>query len=157
MRKPLTQKGWRNFKIITGTIDGVQILIDFIPGFGEAANEIIDIFIGVGLGLIYWYKRVITISALVALLFAFLGEEATAAGAPLWVLDVWYTQQSAPPAEEEQGVAIAGSYMAQNNPALQGGPANQSVGGKNVRIPDNARQKPLNIKENGVSMRPPRA
>jgi hypothetical protein len=50
--------------------------------------------------------------------------------------------------------------MARNNANNAGydpeGPANQNISGSNVRMPDNARQKPLNIKENSVSIRPPR-
>jgi len=156
MRKPFTPKGWRNFKIIAGVIDFVQIIVDFIPGLGEAANEIIDIVIGISLGLIYWFKRAITLSALIALIVSFLGEEVTVAAAPLWVLDVWYTQTGAPPSEPEQVGAVAGSYAITNSLGYDPeGPLHQTVAGNTVRIPDNARQKPLNIKENGVSVRLP--
>jgi len=163
MRKPLTPKGWRNFKILAGCLDGIQIIVDFVPGYGEAANEILDVFIGITLAIIYWFKGAINLSAFIALLFSFFGEEVTAAAAPLWVLDVWYTQRGAPPSEQEQGAVIGGSYMNinnTNNAANLGydpeGPLHQNVGGQNIRIPDNANQKPLNIKENGVSARPPR-
>ncbi len=159
MRKPLTPKGWTIFKIIAGCFDGLQIIIDFVPGYGEAANEVIDIAIGIVLALIYWLKRAITLSALIALLMSFFGEEVTAAAAPLWVLDVWYTQRGAPPSEEEQGIAVGGSYVAKNNAENLAydpeGPLHQNINRQKIRIPGNAAQKPLNIKENGVSKRPP--
>ena len=153
MRKPFKPSGWRNLKIIAGIIDFIQIIVDFIPGAGELANEIIDIAIGIILGIIYWWKRVITMSAFIALVFSFFGEEVTAAAAPLWVLDVWYTQRTGPPSNEEATAAAVGSYVIQNRNSI--GDENEPVSQGNTRLPDNARQKPLNIRENGVNVRPP--
>jgi len=163
MRKPLTKKGWLAFKIIMGGVDVIQLLVDFIPVVGEVINEIADIIIGILLALIYWYKRAINLQAFIGLVFGFFGEEVTAAAAPLWWLDVWYTEKNAPPSLPEQGAAVAGSYMTQAMATVatqnQGGegPLNQNVAGTPVRMPDAARQRPLNIKENGVSVRPPSA
>jgi hypothetical protein len=159
MRKPYKKRTWTAATAIYGAIDVIQELIDLglteffaIP---EAVNEVADVFIGISQAVFFWYGGAISLNSCIALIVTFLTEEATAGGAPFWFLDVIYAQRNAPPPEEEQAAAIAGAYMAKNNPTSQAGPVNQKIRGNNVRIPNNERQKPLNIRENGVSVRPP--
>lgn len=168
MRKPYKKITWNIATGIYGALDAVQELMDLglteFFGAPEGINDfILDPLIGISQAIFFWYGGVLSSKNCLVLIITFLTEEATFGGAPFWFLDVIYAQRNAPPTEEEQGRVIAGSYTAinnANNAANLGydpeGPLHQNVGGQNIRIPDNANQQPLNIKENGVSARPPR-
>jgi hypothetical protein len=145
MKSTISEGGWKILYILTGTIDAVQLGIDFIPGYGEVFNEIADEVVAVILGLYLYMKGSLSFRAFVGLIIADIGEEATAAALPLWIAEVWYAHKRVM-AEKAAGTeAVVNSQMAANGPLNQG----------NIRPPDTNQQRPLNIVQDGVSMRPP--
>jgi hypothetical protein len=127
----ITAKGWKRLFWLSGILDAAQIGIDFIPGVGEAANEIIDLPIGILLTLYFWWKKAISLKTFFAALVAFFGEEATAAALPLWLGDVWYTHRTV--------MQAGGGAAAEITAALEQGALNQA--GSRTPV---GRSQPLN-------------
>jgi hypothetical protein len=132
---------WKVLFGISGTLDAVQWLIDFIPGYGEAANEVIDPIVGICLALYFQLRGVSMvkrISRLLSLVGGYFAEVLTASVAPAWVIDVWYIHKTV---KEEWAAEQA--YLAETEEDQENQPLNRMVNGQSMRQPP-VIQKPLN-------------
>jgi hypothetical protein len=144
MAKPFTKKGWYAFITIAAIIDGLQLLIDLIPGIGEAINAVLDIVIGILFALIYWRKRAISFSTFIGLLLTFGAEEGTLTVGPFWWADVTYTMFKAE-AAKQSGIVGVISRAALEGSGPSGAPSAPTPMNQNgVRLPQNRHLKPLN-------------
>ena len=132
---------WKAVFVITGTIDFVQWLIDFIPAYGEIANEIIDIIIGIIFALYLQLRGVSMIKRigrLLSLVGGYVAEALSASVAPAWIIDAWYIHGTVKEEWAMQQAAIAEEQEDQNDQ-----PLNRMVNGQAMRKPP-VIQKPLN-------------
>jgi hypothetical protein len=92
MNSKMKTSDWITLYAVTGFLDLLQFLIDFLPPAGEVINEVLDVFIGFCLGYYFQHKGVSMAKPgrIIGLIVAFIGEEMTAASFPLWILDVAY-------------------------------------------------------------------
>jgi hypothetical protein len=134
---------WKILYGVTGTTDVVQWAIDFIPGVGEAANEIIDPAFGICLALYFQLRGVSIIKdmrRLASLVGGYFAEAFTASVAPAWIIDVWYIHRTVKEEWAEEQASLAEIEGDQENQ-----PLNRMVSGQVMRLPPV--QKPLNFKE----------
>ena len=90
MASKIKKSEWIALYCVTGAIDIIQFLIDF-TGVGEIINEIIDIPIGMALGLYFFVRGAMDVQSALVLALAEVGEEMTAAAGPFWIADVAFT------------------------------------------------------------------
>ncbi len=140
MASKIKKSEWVILFVTAGTIDVLQWAIDFIPGFGEAANEILDPLLGVGLGVYFQFRgvNIITnVKRMLSLVGGTLAENLTASVAPAWFFDVWYIHSDVKNEEAETQAQKDQENMLQNNinqPLNDGGmrSPNQTLNGQRV-------------------------
>ena len=91
-------KEWGIAKFISGAIDIIQLILDFIPGVGEGVNMIADVIIGIILAIYFLWRGFSIIQhtkLYISLLAILLGQEATVGVASVWIGDIFYAQSIA--------------------------------------------------------------
>jgi hypothetical protein len=127
---------WKILYGVAGAIDVTQWLIDLIPGWGEASNEVLDPIIGVGFGIYFQVRGISMIQdmrRMASLMGTYFAEAISASVAPAWIIDVWYIHKTA-----KQAALIQAEIETEEN-SQEDGPLNRNGLRRPVGI-----QKPLN-------------